>query len=409
MRSREFIKEAGKFDLLRMIIQPVNDAVEGLVYILRHPNKGKDPSGNTIPGDPVRDPAGQILTYPTSEDAAAARKKMAASSATQGNAGRDKFINSPNREVGKFGGTNPGPLSIPTQFIPSVDQSTGMLVQKTITGKDASGKNIVVTKTYKDWKDFINKTGVNPLGSWRPGWIAQASKIASYKIPLTGWLFTPADLYLIITTYHEWDGVVEGIKKSYQANTYSSSDNGTADANAAIDKVNEEYLIKIAKMLAVILTTNLAGSSASVSGPIVNLGLQKIGRNSLPSITDGITSLAKLSGKPINPTLVATLTNGGVEVLKYLTASILSDKKLETDPANHWLINQLMIAVAKVTDWGAAGTNWIIKNTVGGEFKITPDDQAAMKNAAEKKGQTPTKGQPATNDLSDLLDKVREP
>ena len=406
MRSREFIKEAS---VKRMIIQPFYDAVEGLVYILRHPNKGKDPSGNTIPGDPVRDPAGQILTYPTSEDAAAARKKMAASSATQGNAGRDKFINSPNREVGKFGGTNPGPLSIPTQFIPSVDQSTGMLVQKTITGKDASGKNIVVTKTYKDWKDFINKTGVNPLGSWRPGWIAQASKIASYKIPLTGWLFTPADLYLIITTYHEWDGVVEGIKKSYQANTYSSSDNGTADANAAIDKVNEEYLIKIAKMLAVILTTNLAGSSASVSGPIVNLGLQKIGRNSLPSITDGITSLAKLSGKPINPTLVATLTNGGVEVLKYLTASILSDKKLETDPANHWLINQLMIAVAKVTDWGAAGTNWIIKNTVGGEFKITPDDQAAMKNAAEKKGQTPTKGQPATNNLSDLLDKVREP
>ena len=406
MRSREFIKEAS---VKRMIIQPFYDAVEGLVYILRHPNKGKDPSGNTIPGDPVRDPAGQILTYPTSEDAAAARKKMAASSATQGNAGRDKFINSPNREVGKFGGTNPGPLSIPTQFIPSVDQSTGMLVQKTITGKDASGKNIVVTKTYKDWKDFINKTGVNPLGSWRPGWIAQASKIASYKIPLTGWLFTPADLYLIITTYHEWDGVVEGIKKSYQANTYSSSDNGTADANAAIDKVNEEYLIKIAKMLAVILTTNLAGSSASVSGPIVNLGLQKIGRNSLPSITDGITSLAKLSGKPINPTLVATLTNGGVEVLKYLTASILSDKKLETDPANHWLINQLMIAVAKVTDWGAAGTNWIIKNTVGGEFKITQDDQAAMKNAAEKKGQTPTKGQPATNDLSDLLDKVREP
>ena len=407
MRSREFIKEAS---LKRMIIQKVNDAVEGLVYILRHPNKGKDPSGNTIPGDTVRDPAGQILTYPTSEAAAAARKKMADSSATQGNAGRDEFINSPNREVGKVGGTNPtNILYYPTKFIPSVDQSTGMLVQKTITGKDASGKNIVVTKTYKDWKDFINKTGVNPLGSWRPGWIAQASKIASYKIPLTGYLFTPADLYLIFTTYHEWDGVVEGIKKSYQENTYSSSDNGTADANAAIDKVNKEYLIKIAKMLAVILTTNLAGSSASVSGSIVNWGLQKIGRNSLPSIAGGITSLAKLSGKPINPTLVATLTNGGVEVLKYLTASILSDKKLETDPANHWLINQLMIAIAKLTEWSAEGTNWLIKNTVGSEFQITPADQAAMKNAAEKKGQTPTKGQPATNDLSDLLDKVREP
>ena len=394
MRSREFIKEAS---LKRMIIQPLVDAVEGLVYILKGPN-----------GDTVKDPAGQILTFPTSEAAAAARKKMAASSATQGNAGRDEFINSPNREVGKVGGTNPtNILYWPTKFIPSVDQSTGMLVQKTITGKDKSGKNIVVTKTYKDWKDFINKTGVNPLSSWRPGWIAQASKIASYKIPVTGWLFTPVDLYLITTTYHEWDGVVEGIKKSYRENAYSSSDTGTADANAAIDKVNKEYLIKIAKMLAVILTTNLAGNP--VIGSIANWGLQKIGRNSLPSIADGITGLAKLSGKPINPTLVATLTNGGVEVLKYLTASILSDKKLETDPANHWLINQLMIAVAKVTDWGAAGTNWIIKNTVGGEFQITPADQAAMKNAAEKKGQTPTKGQPETNTLSNLLDKVREP
>ena len=395
MRSREFIKEvSGK----RMVIKPVVDAVEGLVYILKGPN-----------GDPVKDPAGQILTFPTSETAAAARKKMADSSATQGAAGRDEFINSPNREVGKVGGTNStNILYYPTKFIPSVDQSTGMLVQKTITGKDASGKNIVVTKTYKDWKDFINKTGVNPLGSWRPGWIAQASKIASYKIPLPFiYLFTPADLYLIITTYHEWDGVVEGIKKSYRENAYSSSDTGTADANAAIDKVNKEYLIKIAKMLAVILTTNLAGNP--VIGSIANWGLQKIGRNSLPSIADGITGLAKLSGKPINPTLVATLTNGGVEVLKYLTASILSDKKLETDPANHWLINQLMIAVAKVTDWGAAGTNWIIKNTLGGEFQITPADQAAMKNAAEKKGQTPTKGQPETNTLSNLLDKVREP
>lgn len=404
MRSREFIKEAS---IRRIIIQAAEDALGEIVYILRRPNKGKDPvTGKTIPGDPVRDPVtGQTLAYPTQEAANAARKKMADSSATQGSADRDAFINSPNREVGKVGGTNPKTLYIPTKFKPSVDPSTGMLVQKTITGKDATGKDIVVTKTYKNWLDFVNRSGVNPLSSWRPGWIAQASQIASYKIPISGWLFTPADLYLIIKTYHEWDGIVEGIKKSYQENTFSSSDNGTADANAAIDKVNKEYLIKIAKILAVILITNLAGNT----GASVNWGLRQKNINSLPGIADGITSLAKLSGKPINPTLAATLTSGGIEALKFLTASILSDTKLETDPANHPLINQIMIAIATVTDWNAAVANWIIKNTVGGGVGITPNDVEIMKKAAEKKGQTATKGQPATNDLSDLLDKVREP
>jgi hypothetical protein len=285
--------------------------------------------------------------------------------------------------------------------------TSGFTHSSTLLTKDANGKDIVVTKTYKNWLDFVNRSGVNPLSSWRPGWIAQASQIASYKIPVFGWLFTLPDLYLINKTYHEWDGIVEGIKKSYQENTFSSGDNGTADANAAIDKVNEEYLIKIAKILAVILTTNLAGSAPARAS--VNWGLRKVNINSLPRIADGITSLAKLSGKPINPTLAATLTSGGIEALKYLTASILSDTKLETDPANHPLINQIMIAIAKVTDWSAAGMNWIIKNTVGGAVGITPNDVEIMKKAAEKKGQTATKGQPATNDLSDLLDKVREP
>jgi hypothetical protein len=232
MRSREFIKETRRLTIIQRIWSEVD---KRLVYILKGPN-----------GE-VTNPAGQTLTYPTRNAAAKARDKMEDPSAVRS---ADVALDQADGvmragEAGKVGsGSGPSIFQRPT-----VDPSTGRITQK-ITYKDANGKDQTIVKSYKDWRDFGNQTGVNPVGSWRPGYTALLIDKLSGTTWLTGKFFSAGDIALIAKILSEWVKVVDTIKEEYSKNIYSNKESGTAGVQAMIDQENKKYIAKLAKAVA---------------------------------------------------------------------------------------------------------------------------------------------------------------
>ena len=372
MRSREFIKEAsGKL----MTIQRIwNTAEKAFVYILKGPN-----------GE-VQDPTGQILTYRTQRDAANARDKMSDPVAVRSS---DLALDQADGvmragEAGKVGsGSGPGIFQIPV-----VDPSTGGITQK-ITYKDANGKDQTIVKSYKDWSDYRDQTGINPAGSWRPGYTALLIDKLSGTTWLTLKFFSAGDIALIANILSEWVKVVDTIKAEYSKNIYSNKESGTAGVQAMIDQENKKYIAKLAKAIAVILTTNFATNSIDATRAVGSKFKPAAGGVTL---ANAIIALFKSVRKPINPTLAKLAADGGVESTKLLTAYIVSNNELSTSPETHWLVAPLIKWVIWVADLTIDGINFVLKALpLGKDLQITPADIEAMNKSATANNQKPTK------------------
>lgn len=384
MRSREFIKEASA---KRIIIQKFNDAVEGLVYILKRPN-----------GDTVRDKSGQTLTYPDRDAAAAARNKMADPSAVQGALDAEK--KAPNAmsssEAGKLGS---GGFSIPSR-----DPSTGTLTQKTRV-KDAEGKETgkVITKVYKDWADFAEQTGVWPAGSWRPGYAMQVSKALTAKLPIIGMLFTVGDLVVIGNIIRDWSMNLDAIRQSYKRNDYHiiKAGEGRQQAELEMQAVNKEYLAKLLKAVAVIIASNSVGKFTSMLS----------GQSAATTFANGIVSMFKAAGKTVNPSIVQTLTAGGLEAAKFFTATYAANAEFKGNIDN---------AVARFIITGSEE----LLNLAGGALQLPvfgnldlsvgtlgPADDAAMRKSAELNKEpatpAPAAGTPPKGPIDRMIDKFK--
>ena len=390
MRSREFIKEASA---RRIIIQKFNDAVEGLVYILKHPN-----------GDTVRDKSGQTLTYPTRDAAAEARNKMADPSAVQGALDAEK--KAPNAmaagEAGKLG-------SGTFFYRPKVDPATGILTQKIkIKEKDADGKESekIITKTYKGWADWAVKTNLWPSG-WRPGWTMQLSRMLTAKGILTGYFFTAADIALIVTILNEWSMAIDAIRESYKRNDYFIITPGSGREQAELEMyaVNKEYITKLLKAVGTIMAAN-TGSWL----------LKKLGNNKTAGtvLANELVSLFKLGGKTITPNVIQTLTKGGLEAAKIFAANYASNTEFKSNIDNA-LVRGIMEYTDMLTIIPAAALQLLVFDdldlSVG---TLSPADDAAMrKNAAlnkepETTGAAPA-GTPPKGPIERSIDKFKTP
>jgi hypothetical protein len=388
MRSREFIKEAS---LKRMLIQKVNDAVEGLVYILKGPN-----------GDTVRDKTGQTLTYPTRDAAAAARDKMSDPSAVQGALDAEKKI--PNAmKTGEAGKLGSGSFSLPSR-----DPSTGKLTQK-IKVKDAEGKEVekVITKTYDGWADFAVKTDLWPAGSWRPGWTMQLSKALTARGFLTGYFFTAADIALIVKILNEWSMAIDAIRESYKRNDYFIITPGSGRDQAELEMyaVNKEYIAKLLKAIGTIMAANTG------SWLVKKLGGDKTAGTVL---ANGLVSLFKAGGKTVNPNVIQTLTNGGLEAAKIFAANYASNAEFKAN-----MDNALARGIMEYTDMLTVVPASALQLLVFGDLDLSvgtlgPADDAAMrKNAAlnkepETTGAAPV-GTPPRGPIERAIDKFKAP
>ena len=410
MRSREFIKEApGKL----MIIQKVYDAVDGLVYILRHPNKGKDPSGKTIPGDTVQDPrTGQDLTYPSRDDAAEARKNMTDPAAIQGRMAAEK--KAPNAmaaaQAGKLGSG-----SFVAKMPWKTDPVTGGVVQQI---KDANGK--IITKTYKSWTDYATQTGIYPHGDWGKGWLLAASKIFSTNIPIVKYFFTIGDLALFAKIMNGWRSDLNAIQESYTQGNYWQSDKKEAEAN--MQEVNEIYLDKLAKAVAITMTTNVAGgaylftSKAVKNGAI--LGGTISGSTAGDTLGSALAALFKTAGKTVNPETVKTLSTGSLESVKLFAAYLAANTDFKEN-----IENALIRGFLQFAEWPVNISAWlltalpIVGNLNPRIGTLSPADDDAMRKNAADRGRPVTPGAPPpgtpaksmTDKFGDLLNKVNEP
>ena len=409
MRSREFIKEVS---FKRMIVQPVIDAVDGLVYILRHPNKGKDPSGNTIPGDTVQDPrTGQTLTYPTRDAAAEARKNMTDPSAIQGAIDAEK--KAPNAmaaaQAGKLGSG-----SFVAKMPWKTDPVTGGVVQQI---KDANGK--IITKTYKSWTDYATQTGIYPHGDWGKGWLLAASKIFSTNIPIVKYFFTIGDLALFAKIMNGWRSDLNAIQESYTQGNYWQSDKKEAEAN--MQEVNEIYLDKLAKAVAITMTTNVAGGAYLFTSKAVKSAAawkNISGSTAGDTLGSALAALFKTAGKTVNPETVKTLSTGSLESVKLFAAYLAANTDFKEN-----IENALIRGFLQFAQWPVNISAWlltalpIVGNLNPRIGTLSPADDDAMRKNAADSGRPVTPGAPppgtpaksTTDKLGDLLNKVNEP
>jgi len=370
MRSREFIKESKRLTVIQKIWSEVD---KRLVYILKGPN-----------GE-VTNPAGQTLTYPTRDAATKARDKMSDPSAVRSS---DVALDQADGvmragEAGKVGsGSGPSIFQRPT-----TDPSTGRITQK-ITYKDANGKDQTIVKSYKDWRDFRNQTGVNPAGSWRPGYTALLIDKLSGTTWLTGKFFSGGDIALLAKIIAEWVEVVDIIKEEYGKNIYSNKESGTAGVQAMIDQENKKYIAKLTKAVATILIANFATNSIDATRVFGSKKFSTVGGWTLGN---AIIALFKSVGKPINPTLAKLAADGGVESTKLLTAYIVSNSELTTSPETHWIVAPLIKTVLWLADITTDLGNSVLKALpIGKDLQITPADIEAMNKSAIANNQKPT-------------------
>lgn len=362
MRSREFIREAS---LKRIIIQKIDDAIQGIVYILRKPN-----------GDTVRDQAGQTLSFPTKDAAAAARDKMADPSAVQGALDAEKKLPGvmSKAEAGKLGS---GSFSIPVR-----DPSTGKLTQK-VKITDADGKEKVVAKSYDSWGDFANKTDLWPTGSWRPGYLMQVTKLLTSRMPVIGFFFTTGDIALIGKILNDWRMALDAIKESYKRNDYYIiQGDGRQQAELEMQAVNKEFIIKLTKAVATIMAANSAGYIAG------KLSGGKAGAE----IADGLVKLFKLAGKRVNPSIIKTLSAGGAEAAKLFSAAWVSDAEFKAN-----VENALARGIIEYSELLVDITASAIQLPVFGDLDLSigtlgPADDAAMRKSASKNREPETTG-----------------
>ena len=387
MRSREFIREAGgRVGLGRIIIQKIDDAIQGIVYILRKPN-----------GDTVRDQAGQTLSFPTKDAAAAARNKMADPSAVQGASDAEKTIArkqlADKAEAGKLGS---GSFKIPVR-----DPSTGKLTQK-VTITDADGKEKVVVKSFDDWGDFANKTGLWPAESWRPGYLMQITKLLTSRMPIIGLFFTTGDVALIGNILLDWRKALDAIKESYKRNDYYIiQGNGRQQAELEMQAVNKEFIIKLTKAVGTIMAANSAG-----------LIVGKLSKgNAGAEVADGLVKLFKLAGKRVNPSIIKTLNAGGVEAAKLFSAAWISDAEFKAN-----IENALVRGILEGTEWYADAAASVVQLPVFGDLDlsigtISPSDDAAMRKSAalnkEPETPAPPAGTPPKGPIDRAIDKFK--
>ena len=358
------------------------DTYDGLVYILKHPN-----------GDTVRDKSGQTLSYPTRDGAEAARDKMADPSAVQGALDAEKKIPDlmAKAEAGKLGG---GSFSIP-----KVDPSTGKLTQKSkIT--DAEGNEKIVVKTYNSWPDFAIKTDLWPAGSWRPGWSMGISKIITAQ-PLSKYFFSVGDIALIVKILNEWRMALDTVHKVYQRNDYVEVGRNQADLD--MQRINKEYIIKLTTAVGTIIAANITGLVANkfIGKPIPG-GKSTAGEE----IANGLVAMFKAAGKKVNPTIVKTLTAGGLEAGKLLAANYAANADFRSNINNafvQWIINVgdiLADIPAELIQYPVIGDLDFSIGTIG------PKDDEIMRKTAKDFNLAPTEAPPPGSPPEGPLDRA---
>ena len=392
MRSREFINEVNPARLRRIIIQPYNSAKEGLVYILKGPN-----------GE-VTNPAGQTLTYPSRDAAATARDKMADPSAVQGNIDYEK--KAPNAmAAGEAGRVGSGSFSIPSR-----DPATNELTQKIkIKEKDADGKvsEKIIIKTYKGWLDFAVRTDLWPAGSWRPGYLMQTTKLITSRMPFIGYFFTVGDIALIGKILNDWRMELDAIQLSYERNDYYIiQGNGRQQAELEMKATNKEYIIKLTKAVATIMAANITGAFVKqASSGKITAGSE---------IANGLVQLFKLGGKKVNPSIIKTLTAGGLEAAKLFSAAWVSNAEFKNNVENAF-VRGIIETGADLAGLAASVIQW----PVFGDLDLSigtlsaADDAAMRKNAAlnkepETTGAAPA-GTPPKGPIDRAIDQFKAP
>lgn len=368
MRSREFIKEAS---LKRVIVQKFMDTYDGLVYILKYPN-----------GDTVRNKSGQTLSYPTHDAAEAARDKMADPSAIQGALDAEKKM------PGVMSKAEAGKLGSGSFSIPKVDPSTGKLTQKSIV-TDADGNEKIVVKTYNSWADFAVKTDLWPAGSWRPGYLMQTTKLITSRMPFIGYFFTVGDIALIGGILNDWRMELDAIQLSYKRNDYYIiQGDGRQQAELEMKATNKEYIIKLTKAVATIMAANITGAFVKQASS---------GKTSAGSeIAKGLVQLFKLGGKRVNPSIIKTLTAGGLEAAKLFSAAWVSNSEFKTNVENAF-VRGIIETGADLAGLAASVIQW----PVFGDLDLSigtldsADDAAMRKNAASNKEPETTGAAPA--------------
>jgi hypothetical protein len=306
---------------------------------------------------------------------------MADPSAIQG------AIDSEKKIPGVMAKSEAGKLGSGSFSIPNRDPSTGKLIQKSkIT--DAEGNEKIVVKTYNSWSDFAVKTDLWPAGSWRPGYLMQTTKLITSRMPIIGYFFTVGDLAVIGNILRDWSMELDAIQLSYKRNDYYIiQGDGRQQAELEMKATNKEYIIKLTKAVVTIMAANATGAVVSK----LTSGKTTAGSE----IANGLVNLFKLAGKRVNPSIVKTLTAGGLEAAKLFSAAWVSDAEFKTNVENAFVrgiieYSELYAgAAASVMQWPVFGDLDLSIGTLG------PADDAAMRKSAAQNREPETTGAPA--------------
>jgi hypothetical protein len=282
------------------------------------------------------------------------------------------------------------------------DPVTGELTQK-IKVKDANGNEKVVVKTFKNREEFNAATGITPWKSLRPGYAMQVSKALTAKLPIIGMLFTVGDLVVIGNIIRDWSMNLDAIRQSYKRNDYHiiKAGEGRQQAELEMQAVNKEYLAKLLKAVAVIIASNSVGKLTSMLS----------GQAAATTFANGIVSMFKAAGKTVNPSIVQTLTAGGLEAAKFFTATYAADAEFKGNIDNavaRFIITgseELLNLAGSALQLPVFGNLDLSVGTLG------PADDAAMRKSAELNKEpatpAPAAGTPPQGPIDRMIDKFK--
>ena len=194
---------------------------------------------------------------------------------------------------------------------------------------------------------------------------------------------------------------LDTVHKVYQRNDYVEVGRNQADLD--MQRINKEYIIKLTTAVGTIIAANITGLVANkfIGKPIPG-GKSTAGEE----IANGLVAMFKAAGKKVNPTIVKTLTAGGLEAGKLLAANYAANADFRSNINNafvQWIINVgdiLADIPAELIQYPVIGDLDFSIGTIG------PKDDEIMRKTAKDFNLAPTEAPPPGSPPEGPLDRA---
>ena len=208
--------------------------------------------------------------------------------------------------------------------------------------------------------------------------------------------FTVGDMANIGYIMWEWHSELASIREAYTRNNYWQT--GKKEAERDIQAVNKIYMEKLTKVIAIALTTNIAGGAYLLRNKLTNsisAGKMVSGTTVGDALASSIVALFKVSGKTVNPDIIRTLSTGGLEAVKLFTEHWAANTDFKENIENAFVRGFL-----NYSEFFSEFAGWLVTilpkvgNLDLSVGKLGPADDAAMRKRAADMGIAPTPGAP---------------